>query len=134
MGFYAKYGQVLSIATVNVCVSVCPFIKDSLRWTDQLKICPAWIWKATRVLGVYILGVACVLILFAGDVGALLESCILMGLDAIALFIIYSTLYAGYLEGSELVRRAGGSLAMAAFIVVTLLAYHAGYLHHSQSY
>src|SRR5277367_6065487 len=48
----------------------------------------------------------------------------------IALGIIYSALYAAYLDRPELIRRTGGSLGVVAFIAITFLAYRAGYLRH----
>jgi hypothetical protein len=131
---FKAYGHILSFTSILIWVLVAAFIKDSPRWTDQIKICPIWMRKTTLVLGVYILSITCLQLIVVGmDEQSLLESCIPLGVDAFAVCIIYSVLYAGYLGRSELLRRTVGSLAMAALIVITLLAYHAGYLPHPKS-
>jgi hypothetical protein len=131
---YAKYGLVLFRGSVVVGIPITPFVKDNLKCKDQIKSCPKWMWKGCLILGVYGLLLVCLQMIFPQ--GSSFSDQILMvsgsplALDAIALCVIYSVLWSGYLEKSEVVRRATHSVAFVTLGVVVFLAYRAGYLYH----
>jgi hypothetical protein len=135
---FAESGAMLFRGTVIVGIPVIAFIKDGLRWRDQLKTCPGWMWKAALTLGMYGIVVFCLQAFFPEGASfsqqALAVSGFPLGFDAIALCVIYSVLWSGYLTKSEVARRTGKSLLMVLFGVVAFLAYHAGYLRHLKNY
>jgi hypothetical protein len=137
-GLFAESGAVLFRGTFIVGIPVIAFIKDSLRWRDQLRTCPTWMWKAALALGVYSLVVLCLQAFFPEGASfseqALAVSGFPLGFDAIAFCIIYSVLWSGYLTKSDVAKGAGKSLLMVFLGIVAFLAYRAGYLRHPKSY
>lgn len=135
---FAELGAILFRGTFIVGIPVIAFIKDGLRWRDQLKTCPGWMWKAALTLGMYGLVVLCLQAFFPEGASfseqALAISGFPLSFDAIALCIIYSVLWSGYLTKSEVAKRTGKSSLMVLFGVVAFLAYHAGYLRHPKNY
>jgi len=105
---------------------------------DQIKSCPTWMWKAALILGVYGLFILCLQAIFPQGTSisdqALTISGFPLGFDAISFCILYSVLRSGYLDKSEVVRRALHSVIFVALGVTAFLAYRAGYLHHPNSY
>ncbi len=137
-GLFAEFGTVLFRGTFIVGVPVIAFINDSLRWRDQLRTCPIWMWKAALTLGVYSLFVLCLQAFFPEGASfseqALAVSGFPLGFDAIALCIIYSVLWSGYLMKSDIAKGAGKSLLMVLLGIGAFLAYRAGYLRHPKDY
>jgi hypothetical protein len=137
-GPFAELGAMLFRGTFTVGIPVFAFIKDGIRWRDQLKTCPGWMWKAALTLGVYGLVVLCLQAIFPEGASfseqALAVSGFPLGFDAIALCIIYSVLWSGYLTKSEVAKGTGKSLLMVLFGLVAFLAYHAGYLRHPKNF
>ena len=137
-GLFAQCGVVLFRVTCIVVIPVLAFIKDSLRWADQLKACPTWMWKAALALGVYSLVVLCFQVFFpkwaSFSEQALVMSGFPLGFDAIGFCIIYSVLWSGYLTRADVLKGAGKSLLMVFLGLVAFLAYHAGYLRHPKHY
>jgi uncharacterized membrane protein YbhN (UPF0104 family) len=137
-GLFVEFGAVLFRGTCIVGIPVTAFIKDSLRWTAQLKTCPQWMWRTALTLGGYGLLLPCLQGIFPEGASfseqALTISGFPLGFDAIALCIIYSALWSGYLTESEVVKGAGKSLLMVSLGFIAFLAYRAGYLHHAKNY
>ncbi len=136
---FAEYGLILFRGTVIVAVPVAAFIKDSLRWTEQIKTCPRWIWMTALGLGLYGILTFCALAISAPKGASLTDMALVLsgfplGFDAISFCILYSVLWRGYLEGPEVVRRALHSVLFVAFGVTMFMAYRAGYLHHHNNY
>jgi hypothetical protein len=95
-------------------------------------------WKAALTLGVYSIVVFCLQVLFPQGGGSLSEQALAvsgfpLGFDAIALCILYSVLWTGYLSKSDVAKGAGKSLLMVFLGVVAFLAYRAGYLRHPKT-
>jgi hypothetical protein len=135
---FAEFGAVLFRGTFIVGILVIAFIKDGLRWRDQLKTCPRWMWKTALALGLYGLVVLCLQAIFSEGASfseqALTVSGFPLGFDAIALCIIYSVLWSSYLTKSEVAKGAGKSLLMLSLGLTAFLAYRAGYLRHPKNH
>lgn len=137
-GLFAEFGGILFSGTVIVGIPVIAFMKDSLRWMDQLKACPRWMWKIALALATYSLAVLCLQAVFPEGVSfskqALTISSFPLGFEATSLCILYSVLWSGYLTKSEVVKGAGKSLLMVSLGLIAFLTYRAGYLRHPSSY
>jgi|tagenome__1003787_1003787.scaffolds.fasta_scaffold20327263_1 hypothetical protein len=129
---YAKFGPSLFRASVFVGSPVMAFVRNGM-WTDQIKSCPKWMWKGALGLGVYSLLIACVQMFFSARpiVEQITISGFPLAFDAIFVCILYSVLWADYLQKSELVLRTLESIAFVILIVVLFLGYRAGYFHRS---
>jgi hypothetical protein len=131
-GSYAAFGPPLFRSAVIVGFPVLAFVKDSLRWVDQIKSCPKWMWKGALSLGVYALLTPFLQALLPRGPSlsewSLMDSGFPLGFEAISLCILYSVLWAGYLEKGEVVRRALHSVVIVVVGVIVFLAYRAGYL------
>ncbi len=132
---YAKFGIPLFRASVIVGIPVTAFVVDGM-WMNQIKSCPRWMWKGALTVGVYAILITCVQIFFSE--GAFFERALIvsgfpLGFDAISLCVLHSVLWTDYLEKSEVVRRAGHSVAFVALGVIVFLAYRAGYLHRPRT-
>ena len=127
-------GRVLWFATIIFNGSVTAFIKESVKWKDQIKSCPAWMRRAALTLAAYSLAVACLQVLFADGTSffdvPVAPSGIPLGFDAISLCILYSVSYAGYLDNHEVIRATKSSLGITAVVLVIFWAFRAGYLKH----
>jgi hypothetical protein len=134
---YAAYGSILFGGAVIVGIPIVPFVKDSLKWKDQVKSCPEWMWKGALALGVYGIFITCFQAIFpAGDSfadQALTLSGIPLSFDAISLCILYSVLRLGYLDKSEVIVRARNSVIFVSVTALMFWAYRAGYLPHPRS-
>jgi hypothetical protein len=131
---YAEYALMLFRAGVVVGIPVCAFLKDGLRWMDQIKSCPKWMWRAALAIGLYSL-----LTFFFPQNASLSESPLILsgfplGFEATGLCVLYSVLWSGYLEKPVVVRRALHSIIIVAVVATVILAYRAGYLHHPKRY
>jgi drug/metabolite transporter (DMT)-like permease len=136
---FAEYGLMLFRGTVIVGVPATAFIKDSLRWRDQIKSCSKWMWKTALGAGIYGLFIFCLQAILAPKHASLSDmaltlSGIPLGFDAITFCILYSVLWRDYLEQSEVARRTLHSVLFVVFGVAMFLAYRAGYLHHPKNY
>lgn len=120
---FVQYSEILFRAAVLIGMLVFAFIKDGLRWVEQIKSCPMWMWKGSLIAGIYAILIA----VFAPVTVTLTGFPI--AFEAISICILYSVLSKGYLKKSELVRRSLHSVVMAALICSVILSYRAGYLH-----
>ena len=124
--------------TVVVGIPVTAFIKDGLNWMGQIKSCPKWMWKAALMLGVYGICLVCLMIILPEGPSLSDQHLTLSGFplafDAIFLCVLSSVLWSGYLEESEVIRRALLSLLFVTVGVAAFLAYRAGYLRHPNRY
>jgi hypothetical protein len=131
---FQEFNAMLFDGSVVVGVLIIAYIKNGLMWRNQIKSCPAWMWKAALILGGYALVTIFLEPIFPeGDSYCqrpLVMSSFPVGFDAISFCVIYSVLWSGYLSKSEVSKRTGHSLLMLAYGVIVFLAYRAGYLHH----
>src|SRR5271170_6778832 len=107
---YAAYGLILFRGAVIVGIPTVSFVKDSLKWKDQVKSCPEWMWKGSLMLGVYAIFITCLQAIFpAGDSFSeqtLTISGVPLAFEAISFCILYSVLRLGYQDKSEVIVRA----------------------------
>ena len=128
---FANYGLMLFPAAVIVGLPVIAFVKDSLRWVDQIKSCPKWMWKGALAFGVYGVFTLLLQVIFPG--GASIDDQTLAvtgfpsGFEAISVCILYSVLWSGYLQKRETVRRALHSISFVGVGIAAFLLYRAGY-------
>jgi len=129
----AAYGVTLLAGTIVVGIPATAFIKDGLRWKDQIKNCPAWMWKTALALGAYALFLLCLQVIFPEGPSmsdqTLVVSGFPLGFDGIYFCVLYSVLKTSYLEKSEVINRARNSALGITLGIVVFLAYRAGYLH-----
>jgi hypothetical protein len=135
---YAEYGLILFRGAIIVGLPSIPFIKDSLKWKDQMKSCPEWMWKGALLLGGYAIFITCLQAVFPqGDSfaeQALTISGVPLAFDGIYFCILYSVLRAGYVDKSEVIVRARNSVIFVSLSAIIFLAYRAGYLPHPQRF
>jgi hypothetical protein len=135
---FAEYGAILFGGTVAAWIPVTAFVKDGLRWTDQIQTCPGWMWRTALAIGAYGLVILCLQAIFPeGDSisqQTLTLSGFPLGFDAISLCVLYSVLWSGVLTKSEVAKRTRNSLLMVAFVLIAFLAYRVGYLRYPKSY
>jgi len=128
----AEYGPILFRGTIIVGVAATAFIKDGLKWIDQIKSCPPWMWKGALILGVYGLLLLCLPAIFPAGPSlpdeTLTVSGVPLGFDAIYICILCSVLWSAYLDKSEVIKRVQKSIIVVAFGAVAFLPYRAGYL------
>lgn len=134
---YAKYAPPLFTVAVVLGLAAVAFIKDSLDWVQQIKTCPKWMWRTALSLGVYAIVILCIEVIWPKapsllDQG-LTVSCFPLAFDAIYLCILWSVLRSGYLERSEVVRRAMHSVGIVTLGIIVFLACRGGYLHHPKN-
>jgi hypothetical protein len=122
-----QYILVLFRGTVLVGVQATAFMKDSVRWVDQIKRCPPWMWKVALTVMVYGLFIACLKVIFPGrdSLSDQIEtvSVILLGFDAIYLCILYPVLWLDYLDKTEVIKRAIYALIFVSLTGVAFLAH-----------
>ena len=118
-----QYSEILFRAQVVIGMLVFAFVENGLRWVQQIKSCPTWMWKGSLIAGIYAILIA----VFAPTTVTL--SGFPIAFEAISICVLYSVISKSYLEESELVRRSPYSVVMAALIGTVLLSYRAGYLH-----
>jgi len=104
------------------------FIKDGLRWKDQIKACPDWMWNTALALFAYGLISPFVLFIFQQEIVDIAFSAVPIGFAALNCCILYSVLWTGYMEQPELLRRARNSFIMATLMVTVTWATRVGYL------
>lgn len=133
-----EYGAWLFRVSVVLALPAAAFIRDSARWMDQVKSCPAWIWKTALGLALYSAAILLLQMIFSDDPSfsdhTLMMSGFPIGFNAMVVCIVYPVLRSNYLEDAELIRRVGASIAMVTVCALTLLAYQAGCLRHAKSY
>ena len=129
---FANYGLMLFPGAVIVGLPVMAFVKDSLRWVDQIKSCPKWMWKGALAFGVYGIFTLLLQVIFPEgssiDDQTLAVSGFPLGFEGISICILYSVLWSGYLEERETVRRALHSISFVGVGIAAFLLYRAGYL------
>lgn len=129
---YERYGALLFRAAVFVGLCVPAFIKDSLRWVEQIRTCPKWMWRAALMLWAYAILIA--VMQMVGFHPALVISGFPMAFEAISCCILYSVLRRPIFTDSQLIQRARNSVLFISFIAVMSVAYRAGYLPHPASH
>ncbi len=127
---FAEYGGALFRGTVLVAIPVGALVRRESGWRNQIKSCPAWIWKSVLIICVYGVVVTCLeeICINGGSITrrAFAFSGFPLSVDAISICILVSIGWRRYLTESELARAAGTSLAMIACEVIMQVAYHAG--------
>jgi len=127
---YDECGLILFRAGVIVGIPTCAFVKDSIRWVQQIKSCPRWMWRGSLVLGVY-----SVLTVFFPQGPSFADRVLTvsgfpLGFEAISICILYSVLSRGYLEREEVIKRALHSVVIGCLVAVLFLAFPAGSSRH----
>ena len=127
----AAFGLTLFRFTVIAAIASMPFVEDSLKWVQQIKKCPKWMWRTALGLGIYVIAMTCLqMFVFPQDPSLNDQTLVLsgfpLGFQAIAICILHSVLWSDTLGREEFARRAGRSVAMVVLIMVVFLAYHAG--------
>jgi hypothetical protein len=117
-------GNAVFRLAVLVGIAVAPFVKESLRWMDQVKTWPGWMWKGALAVGVY--GLCTAPLSFT----ALPETGFVLGFEAVSFCILYSVLWRTYLNESKVINRVAASISLVTLCVIVQLAYNAGYLRH----
>ena len=134
---YTKYGLLLFRGAVIIGIPTTTFIKESLQWVDQIQSCPKWMWMTALLLGLYAILIACLQVISPDSPSLLDKNLIVSGFplafDAISLCILSSVLWYGYLERSEVIRRAILSASIVTFGAAVFLAYRAGYLQRPRT-
>jgi len=125
---YDEYGLILFRAAVIVGIPTFAFVKDSLRWVNQIKSCPKWMWTGSLLLGLYSL-----LTVFFPQGPSFADRILTisgfpLGFEAISVCILYSVLSRHYLERAEVTRRALHSVIIGCLVAAMFLAFRAGYL------
>jgi hypothetical protein len=135
---FAEFGATLITGALIAWIMVTAFVKDGLRWRDQIKSCPGWMWRAALAMGAYGLVILCLQAVFPEGASiseqTLTVSGFPLGFDAISLCVLYSVLWSGYLTKSEVAKRTRNSLLMIALGLVAFLAHRAGYWPHPKNY
>lgn len=134
---YARYGLSLFGATVFVAMSLPSFFKDSLRWVDQIKTCPKWMWKTSLGLGLYAMSTPLIQAVFpsgsSDNYMPIVFSGAPLAFDAISFCVLFSVLR-GYLGDSQVAKSSRNSVIFIVFVAAIFLAEHAGYLPHPNNY
>lgn len=134
---YARYGQSLFGAAVFVGISVPAFLKNPLRWVDQIKTCPRWMWRTALGLGLYAMSTFLLQALFPQGSfrdDAVMFSGVPLAFDAINSCVLFSVLRRGYLEDSQVTESARNSVIFMLIVAAMFLADHAGYLPRPNNY
>ena len=126
----ADYGVLLFRYGILLWMGVLPFVRNSVKWLDQIKECPTWMWRSALALGLYS-------ILFLFRTGSSGQDTLRMlgfplAFDAISLCVLYAVLRSPRKTESDIVRQSVGSLIMMAVCVSGYMAYKAGYFHHPE--
>jgi hypothetical protein len=114
------------IVFVNLLVT--PFLRDHLRWMDQVKACPKWLWKSALGAALYSFSTFVVL-MFSGNMSLwnYASTGFPLGFDALCFCIIYAAICKNYLSGPEVSRKA---LYSAGFGILTLVLFTLGSYFH----
>ena len=124
---YIEYGLWLFRGTILLAALVTPFVHDNLRCKEQIQKCPDWMWKGALILGIYVLLLVLQMVCFPQG-SSLEDQHLLMSgsplvFDLMAICILYSVLWRGYLETRELIRRFSHSLSILILGGTLLLLY-----------
>jgi len=125
---WSKFVPWLFRLTVSANMLVPIFSKDYLRWMDQVKACPKWLWKSAVGVALYSMSTFVVLML-SGDMALwnYTSSGFPLGFDALSFCIIYAAIFKNYLSGPEVSRKA---LYSAGFGMLTLVLFTLGSYFH----
>jgi len=125
IGLHADHRGILFGASVMVSLAAAAFIKDGLRWKDQIKSCPKWMWTTAFTLGAYALFCLFIQLVLLPrpplSEGALPQSAFPLGFDAIFACILYSVVHRHYLDRSEVRPRTFWSLSLVAIMIIEFL-------------
>lgn len=126
-----EFGPFLFRCAVLVGILSVPFVKDSLRWTHQIKKSPEWMWKSALTIGVYVIVVMCLQLLLFPQGSTLTDQTLVvsgfpLAFDAISICILWTALRSDFFKSEELAKRAGISVAGIALSIVAFIAYRAG--------
>ena len=112
-------------------IAATAFMKNGLKWKEQIKTCPQWMWRPALGLGLYALFICCLELIFppgpAFDDRALTLSAFPMAGAAISSCVVYSALRSTYVERRELPKMAGISLGLLAFMGLLYLIHRGGF-------
>jgi hypothetical protein len=123
---YLKVENVLNIAMMALFIPTCAFVKNSLRWVQQIKTCPDWMWRTALLTGGYGLFVFLLQMFVFPNEGnledqTLATSGFILGFEAIPACILYSLLRSEQIEASELMRRSRNSVLIVVACSLWLL-------------
>ncbi len=112
--------------SVFVGIASCGFMKNGLTWTQQVKCCPAWMWRSAFGLGLYTIGIAAlVMILSQGSSFSIVFSAFPLASNAISFCLLYAVLWCRYLDEAQLAKAAGVSVTMVAVMAAVFLFHFA---------
>jgi hypothetical protein len=127
---FREFGLAVFRTAVVATIPVFAFIRD--YWTDQIKNCPVWMWKAALACGIYGLLTFVLLLWSRTDwATAVMLSGFPLGFETISFCVLYPIAWQGYLTDSEVKRRALHSLGAVVVVTLGFFAYEAGYLRRS---
>lgn len=123
------YGRWVLFANFFALFPAIGLSKERNVWKNEFKTCPGWMRLAVIFICVYGLGAMIASVVVAGPMPeeAITFGAFLLGMDAIAISVLYSILWSNPIRGKELVRRWGIS-SLVTFLVVTV-AILGRYLH-----
>jgi hypothetical protein len=134
---FTNYGFSLFRAAVFAGLSVPAFLKDGLKWVNQIKTCPRWMWIATLSIAGYSLIAFCLQMMLPAGPSILDQSlawaAFPLGLEAISCCILYSVLWSDYLTEAEFKKRAVASLGFMIVVSGIVIAVRTGVLPHSSN-
>jgi hypothetical protein len=127
---YINCGDVLFRGSVFIGISVVAFAND-VRWRQQIKTCPSWMWKGALGLGIYSL-IAFVQVILsqhkASSDPTFAFSAIPLAFDAIGICVIYSVV-AQSVVTSELIKRTLQSVLVLAALGIMFCLSRTTLLH-----
>jgi hypothetical protein len=133
-----EYGLFLFYGAIIIGVATTLFVKDRRKWIVQIKSCPEWMWRGALIVGAYGLLVVCFQAIFpagrsiSGE--AMIVSGFPLGFDAVNICVLYSVLWAAYLDQSEVIERVRNSIIVFTLGAAVFLAYRAGYFPHPNTH
>jgi hypothetical protein len=121
----AGCGVVLFRGTVILGFLSSAFMRDSVRWVEQIKRCPRWMRNSLLAVGAYAVFVFCLQAVFPegnGPYQILTVTGVLLVFDTLYLCILYPVLWLDYLDESELRKRSMYSIIFLSVIVLFFIA------------
>ena len=120
------FAETIMSAVLLSGLSVVPFVKDGMRWRNQVSLCPRWMWVSAIIFAAY--GFTSLFwtpsLLEGGNGNASSDQARLMfvlGFETIPICVLYSALFKGVFSESEKVRRAFYSILMLVPFVAALI-------------
>ena len=129
MGMEQLYGKLMLPifrASVSLNGAIVPFIAYAPRWLTQVRTSPTWMWKLALIVAAYGFSTVFLQAVIPLSQGSAREALIYfgfpLGFDAVMLCILYSVLWARYLDDLEINRRVWQSLIVIALFIVLFVA------------